>query len=393
MNHPFHLRVITRRFVICLLGVFAATVSTAWADPVSINPRPRNQMMGGAGLAGKGSKESASLNPAGLSDIEDSEIDIFPLVIEIPFEIDTYNSYKDFSDAKKNATSTEEKRVALQTMIGEIGTSTAATRFNFYPSYTRKYLHVGLLADVKVNAKLRAGGALGNQAAELGGSAGTMGLIMAGSYSFLENRLHVGLTLKPLYRFSAFKNKEQNLYDFIVSDNKVEGTTNDVGIKSTIVGDSYLENKAFGFGADLGMRYDLPFYEELLKPSVGLTYQDIGKTHFFTSNAQPESIEQSVSLGLAVQPTLWITKNTFAIDLRNVNEEQDFLNKLHIGAESVLWNFLAFRVGLSQGYFSGGVGVDLKYFQMDAYVASWEAGKRAHIQDYNVIGLRLTAAI
>jgi hypothetical protein len=92
---------------------------------------------------------------------------------------------------------------------------------------------------------------------------------------------------------------------------------------------------------------------------------------------------------MSIQPDFGIFRNTVAIDFRNLTEEQELLNMLHIGAESVIWNFLALRAGLGQGYFSTGVGIDLKIFELDAYLASREASRYAHLQSQTVVGLRL----
>ncbi len=371
--------------VICVLSL--VTVRYSYADPVSVNPRPRMQSMGGAGLSAGGDKDSAMLNPAALSDIKSSYWSIMPLLFEAPFEMDAVQSAIDYKDAIDAATTNNQKKTALQTFLTDVSTTALMTRVNFYPSYTRPHFHAGILMDFLVDAKLRAGGATSNQVVNLGNSAGTTGLILAGSYDFLDDRLHVGLTLKPLYKFSVMNDSEQTLRDILVGKNP-DANGNDTGIKEAIIGENFTDNKAFGIGVDLGLRYDLPFVEAI-HPQVGVTYQDIGDTRFLTDHVQPMNIPQSVSAGMSIQPDFGIFRNTVAIDFRNLTEAQELLNMLHIGAESVIWNFLALRAGLGQGYFSTGVGIDLKIFELDAYLSSREASRYAHLQSQTVIGLRL----
>lgn len=362
-------------------------VSSLFADPVSVNPRPRMQSMGGAGLSATGTNDSAMLNPAGLSDVKSSYWSLLPLTFEAPFEIDAVESYLDYKDAIDAAGATNvTKQAALQTFLGDVATEAVMTRLNIYPSYTRPHFHVGILVDLLVDAKVRAGGATSNQVVNLGNSAGTAGLIVAGSYDFLENRLHVGLTLKPLYRFSVMKDSEQTLRDILVGKNVVNGV--ETGIKEAIIGEEYTDNKAIGVGVDLGVNYDLPLLESL-HPRVGITFQDIGNTRFFTDNVQPMNIAQSLSVGASIEPNWSIFRNTISLDMRNINEQQSLMNMIHLGLESVIWDFFALRAGLGQGYLSGGVGIDLRYFEMDAYVASREAASKAHLQSQTVIGTRI----
>jgi hypothetical protein len=88
--------------VACVLTL--VTVRNSYADPVSLNPQPRMQSMGGAGLSAGGDKDSAMLNPAGLSDVKSSYWSIMPLLFEAPFEIDAVQSAIDYKDAIDAAT-------------------------------------------------------------------------------------------------------------------------------------------------------------------------------------------------------------------------------------------------------------------------------------------------
>ncbi|MBN8555459.1 MAG: hypothetical protein J0L93_08445, partial [Deltaproteobacteria bacterium] len=82
------------------------------ADPVSVNPRPRMQSMGNAGLATVGDYDSAMVNPAGLADVEKSRVDALPLLIEVPFDIDLITAFTDFNDVRESNAGTAEKRAA-----------------------------------------------------------------------------------------------------------------------------------------------------------------------------------------------------------------------------------------------------------------------------------------
>lgn len=356
------------------------------ADPVSVNPRPRMLSMGGAGAAVTGDKDSAMMNPAGLNDVQKSRWMVLPFTVEIPFDVGLLTDSLDVQDFLSDDTKTDaQKREKFEDFLGDVESMALGTRVNFYPSWTRKNFHIGLLADFYVNPKFRAGGVTSNQVMELGGSAGTGGLILGASHAFLNNRLQVGLTVKPLYRVSLTDKQTQTAHDL------VKGMDPNGSFKDEILGKNVADRKGFAVGADLGVKYYLPFLEGW-KPTVAVTYQDIGNTRFFGSSNKPRNIEQSVSAGLAVEKRFGITKNTFAVDFRNLTEEQEFENKIHFGAESVLFDLIALRAGMSQLYWTAGLGLETRFFEFDFYVAAKEAGEKAHIQEERVLGTRLAFA-
>lgn len=377
--------------VFLLMMILSFLSSSLRADITSVNPRPRNLAMGGAGLGAKGDKDSAMLNPAGLADVETGKLDILPLLIEVPFDVGLVSSFKDYNDVREKSTSTQtEKQAAFEKFLNDVTSEATAVRLNFYPSFTTKHLHFGLLVDAYGDPRVRVGGLAANQMVELGGTSATIGLILGGGYSFLEDSLQVGMTIKPLYRMAGTLQQEQTLHDILLGLNSKNSTGGEANIADEIFGKDALDNRAYAVGVDLGVKYKIPYLQEILNPSVGLTYQDIGDTRFIGDQTLPADIPQSISMGLAVHPDWGIFKNTFALDLRNINREEDFMNKIHLGAESVIWNLLAIRAGISQGYFTGGVGVMLKIVDFDIFVARREAGHHAHIQDISTLGAKFS---
>lgn len=374
---------LNRLFLVCATLISSLTAARLYADMPSVNPRPRMLGMGGAGVAILGSNESAMMNPAALSDVTNSRFDVVPFLVEVPFSLGVVTDFLDYKNIANDSASTDaQKRDAFETFAQSIASVAATTRVNVYPSWTSNNLHIGLLADFYVNPRFRIGGVTSNQIVDLGGSNGTAGVIIGASRSFLQNRLRVGATIKSLYRVDLTANQQVTVYDLLIGQDT--NTTED-----QIFGDPILDKRGFGFGVDLGARYDLPFFEKMLSPSVGVTWQDIGNTRFFGSN-RPQSIEQSISLGAAIRPDWNIFRNTIALDLRNIQERQEWLNKLHIGVETVIWGILALRGGFGQGYFSTGVSVLTRILQTEVFLSSQEAGRKANIQANRTLGLRLS---
>jgi hypothetical protein len=370
----------TQKFFKIILGMSVVSFQFVHADPVSINPRPRMESMGNAGLATMGDRDSAMVNPAGLAEVESAKLEAFPLLIEVPFDLGLISSFTDYNDSR-DSTDTSVKKSALENFLRDTGSSAEAIRVNIYPSFTKKHLHIGLLADFTVESRMRVGGLVSNQVMELGGSNGTAGLIVGSGYNFFKDSLQVGLTLKPIYRMAVTQYQDQTLNDIM------QGQNAGAKMQDQIFGTDKLSRKAFGIGVDLGAKYYLPVLTAL-KPSVGITYQDIGDTRFIGDDT-PDNIEQSLSVGAAIHPNWGIFRNTFALDYRNITQEKEFLNKLHFGAEAVIWNLLAIRAGLSQGYVTGGVGILTRILELDLYVTAKEAGRYAHIQSIRTLGLKL----
>ncbi len=373
-----------------VLGFLSAS-SLLWADPVSINPRPKGQSMGNAGLALKGGVDSGVMNPAGLADVKEVTWDILPILVELPYLIDAMNSALDYRNvAGKDSATTEQKREAASKFIGKVANESLGARVNFNPSYTRPLMHVGLFVDTQLDSKFRLGGMAGNQLAEAGDSNVSAGLILAGAYPLLNNRLQVGASIKPLYRLSPLKERSQRMNVMLESFNS------GVSFKDQILGDKPLQRYAFGIGFDVGLKYQIPDFAPWIsfwEPSVGLTYQDIGNTRFFTDENLPANIPQSLSVGLGLHPKWRFIQGAIALDFRNINQQQDFLNKLHLGIEAIFWRFWALRFGVSQGYLTGGLGIDLPYFELDAYVSAQESGEYARVGELRTIGLRLSFSI
>jgi hypothetical protein len=382
-----------------ILGVCLVMGSAeAFADVARVNPRPRSLSMGGAGVAVAGDKDSASINPAGLADITKTEYQIFPILVEAPLDFDVISSGLDYKSSLDGSDKTKQ-RDELEKFLRDVQSSSQRMRVNFYPSYTRKYFHAGLLAEGDLDAKMQVGGVGADFASEAGRSNITAGLILGGGYGFLNNSLQVGVTLKPLYRFAIFEEEDQRPLDILKGKNQVGGK--DAGVKDQLFGKSLTDNKAFGIGGDLGVKYwvqdtglaGLDRAIGFMKPSVGVTLQDVGKTRFFTSRSTPADIDQSLSAGFAFHPTWKLVQATFAFDVRNLLQKEAFENKIHFGAEARIIKFILVRAGLSQLYLTGGLGLDFHYFQMDAYYASQQAYEYAHNKAMHVVGLRLAAAL
>jgi len=381
--------------VSCFL--IAILVQDVFADAVSLNSRPRSRMMGNAGVALSGDKDSAVMNPAGLADVTETEWQIFPLTVEVPFELNVLSKGLDYYDKRNKDVTTAQ--AALEDFLDEAASSTYKARVNLYPSFTRHNMHVGVMLEGLVDADFRLGGIGSNQVTKAGDTGITGAGIVGLSHSFLNNSVQLGITLKPIYRVSPFQYEEQRVLDLATGRNAGTDVSNE------LFGDSPLKRGSFGMGGDIGMKFKLDEslyglikgnsawsnFVKRWKPAIGVTWQDIGKTRFFSSGL-PADINQSISAGFAVEPSFDFIDVSFALDFRNINEKQNLMNMVHAGFEVLVWDFWAIRGGMSQTYLTGGMGLDFPGFEADVYVSAEEAGEYARIDSVRTVGLRLAAA-
>lgn len=133
------------------------------------------------------------------------------------------------------------------------------------------------------------------------------------------------------------------------------------------------DNKGVGYGIDLALMTEIP---APFKPTFAVVWQDVGNTSFaMTSGSDaPPHITQNLSAGASVGFDLPGIDWTAGIEGRHLLEPE-FQNgkKLHLGTELSL-PLIDLRAGLSQGYFSYGVGVNFLIFHVDAVSYTEELG-------------------
>lgn len=149
------------------------------------------------------------------------------------------------------------------------------------------------------------------------------------------------------------------------------GGSKDIGVGTIVSGggvDSIknaFDSKGVGYGIDASLMYKLP---TPLSPTFVLSWQDIGVTSFQkTSGTEaPSRIKDNLSAGLGLNLDLPGLDVYGSFDYKHINDNSEQLGKkLHFGTEVSL-PFIDIRAGLSQGYPSYGVGMNLFLFRLDA---------------------------
>jgi hypothetical protein len=232
------------------------------------------------------------------------------------------------------------------------------------PSEERRLaLSFGLLTSVQTDVDLRDNYSMNLGAVVDFGPALTMG------YQFLEERnLSIGVTAHFNYRVST-----DPTYSLL---NYVSGTSPSI---STLAGSGSMIN--FDLGAsylftrlgDFNLTASFAI-QNLMGGTFGKT---IDPAKF---SGSPMNQPRSFGLGIAaIRPVWWELENTvFAIEASDVlnNTDGSFFRLLHLGAETHFGK-LAARLGLNQGYWSAGLGLDLHILTLNVATYGEEMGLNA----------------
>lgn len=176
---------------------------------------------------------------------------------------------------------------------------------------------------------------------------------------FLENdALSVGITTHATYRLATKRN--YSLIDFVQSGSlKIEDIAGDGAHLDFDVGATHTINwKPKGWVFQSGVAVGNVF---------GGNYTSIPfKMKKITHRPVPQP--RTVGLGISArQRELWkFTDFVGAIELTDIgnNPNGSWMRLLHIGTE-VRFGVLRPRFGINQGYLCGGLGLDLRFFQLD----------------------------
>ncbi|MCB0327595.1 MAG: hypothetical protein KDD52_08255 [Bdellovibrionales bacterium] len=359
-------------FVALICFSMSAHAQTLPYEGPNLNRKVRNLGMGNVGVSLSGQHDSAAFyNPAGLNDLKKGKFQFFSPTFELSKSFfDLVSEIQDLTDEIKDANNDADKTRAFNDFLSARTGQYDHVRASFeLISYTRKNFAVGLLFDERIDMSFRDQSFPHFEVRNLG----DVSMYVAGAYDFWEQLLQVGITLRPTVRFALDQEDEIITLSDILGDDAQGNSLIETQVKKV-----YQETR-FGMGVDLGLKSNLSFLEDFvpelykkLNPQAGFSWQDIGSPSFGAGPDNP----QIISMGLSIEPSLWILDNTFAVEMRDMNLPRPFLSKLHIGLESRLpKDILALRLGLSEGYFSTGLGIDLGLVSIDGALYINEIGR------------------
>jgi hypothetical protein len=202
------------------------------------------------------------------------------------------------------------------------------------------------------------------------------GAVFALAQDFYNQRLFVGANLKYMHRGEA--NLEANITD---ADNLANmQSSNMLGV-------------GMGLSTDLGVMWKIP---GRMDTSLGATINNVGGTNFSPMSDEapaPKSLKQLVNLGVAVQPGTRLSRFRLLAEYWDATNqlEQSRLAKLHLGGELSVKDVIGVTAGLSQGWSSGGIYLDLYALRLDAGIYIQEMAERAGTRPDKRIFFRVSA--
>jgi len=316
----------------CGVMLGAAPVSAAQFQTLYQSSRALG--MGGAFTAVADDYSALYVNPAGLAQVQEMQLDL--INVEAEFS-ESAKSLVDDIDALQGGT----EQQAIDTLKAHTGDH-FRIRANLHPNVVVPGFGVGVLAQATLDGDLR-----NQQNPKVDVNARVdAGLTVAGAKSFRRDRLQLGVGGKYVARQGV-----------ITSFSTTELVTGGFDPLADVA------NREGAFAVDLGALYH--FDGLPLSPTVGLAYLNIGNLDFGVHGEIPSQL----NLGFSVRPSIGALDFTVAVDFvdlgNNLTDDSDKRKRLNYGAEVALWEFLAVRAGIHQSYFTAGATLDLWVVKLD----------------------------
>ncbi len=347
----------------------AQTLSQRYSPRIMQGVRPLG--MGDAFIAVKGTDPNALFyNPAAINDYEDK----FHFQFQLPTAEISYKAVQFFaSDIPDladdvNAAATDAAKIdAFDTFAAtntgryeEVGVRGALV------TMMHKYVSASLFYDTQGTI-----GLLNPASSTVDVEVITqLGLAVGSAYSFFDDALQVGATVKFM---------ERHLVDETI-------TQRDVITNADFADSIAFKQFGFGIGFDLGVKGAPPIHGkvwEALNPTFALVLQDVGHTRFFAGDPVGQQ-KESLNFGMGITPKIGPLETNIVVDFRELEYRTDFITKLHAGVEltwpeiSKILRSVSVRGGTNQGYLAAGLGLDFKYVKLDFATYGREIAQRTY---------------
>lgn len=375
------------RTLICLLALIFFTQNSWALEEIMKNYRSTRSLGMGGLFATTGLYDQALFgNPAMHVEAPEWKLSMLNLVAEL-----NDNMISDFSDVRK-VTSASGNDVFTTIADKNLAGKNEHYRLTVIPGfYSPRFFGedtgfaFGILVNNQTNLMLRSHAEVEMQSVLDAGPA------FGVAHRFLDGKLNVGLNLRAIYRLSV--DRVLGVSDFTQTGKKLNFQS--------------LGTQGAGFDGDLGALYKLPFSYRFIKGvSVGASLNNFMQSHYvdFAGDVvsgvrgQPPRNNRVINTGVRADFTDFsLFRNTLlAIEFQDVgstNKLYSTAKKIHVGAETTMFDFFAIRAGLNQGYLSGGLGFDLPIVNINVATYGEELGSNAgQLEDRRVL-LNLEFAI
>ena len=300
--------------------------------------------MGGALIGVTSDETSLYRNPANLGSIRG----YFGSIIDP--ELDGQGTFTDIVRAGSFT-----KSVEVEHMAGELVKNPGEfyhAKAQFTPSFTTKNFGFGLLYRNELNAVVSETATTSMDTFYQN----DLGIVLGVNYSLLGGVVKIGASAKAINRIEIVSGTLSTSGPFDFGTIAAEGT---------------------GIGYEAGIMIQAPVD---WVPTLSVVAHDIGDTEFSFRDgvrakgaSQPTTVKQSVDAAISIFPihgnkirSIWTVEYRDATNSRN---ETGSTKRLHIGTEINFKDVFFLRLGLNQGYYTGGVEISSERFawQISSY--------------------------
>jgi len=333
-----------------LLG--ASSAMAKWIRVPYEGVRPAG--MGNAYVALADDKNALWYNPAGLTQVQGVNFDLYDLVVGFD-SLDTVNRLK---GALLQGNSADALRADKQ-----------FARFGFFPTYTSRYFGAGIYYNLQSFLEIE------NFELPEVDLYGASDLAFISGFSVpLSDRVSVGASLRLIQRTGLDVTKGSNAF---LEDLATTQTTFAGAVYDTLKG---LSGKGWAVGATIGLQAVLPLKRKGSRWQLGAAIEDLGQTSFrgMDGLGPPPPIRSAYNFGIAyIHAFSPVSQLTVAADGRNINEPVNPIKMFHLGGE---WKFrgFSFRAGANQGYLTLGLGFENSVLRANFVTTATELGDRAY---------------
>lgn len=352
---------------------------------------PRALGMGNAFVALANDYSALFYNPAGLARREDSELN---LSTELGATIKSLEFYRELTEAQAVTTSEVERQKAILAVIEKnYGKAYSVRTVPAGGVFVTENWGIGFIpADVSVEMMINKG--LGPTVNTTIYADTTLAYGYATDvYWIPRSRMSVGFTGKFVNR--GYYSKSLNFIE--------------LGLDSSVIKKEDLQ-EGYTVDGDLGFLFTPELPSEgmlsllrLAKPTFGLVVRNVGEVGFSKSLkiinkdsvGAPEKLFRVIDVGTKWEyPSFWFLSGRGVMDMRDIGHPAFNTRKgLHLGFEFdwtvASWWKGSYRVGLNQGYFTGGFSAKFAIFNLDFVTYGEDVGSYYSSQENRIYMARL----
>ena len=369
------------RYVYLLLFLFCLRSGLVFTLPLKTYPYfilPKSSGLSQAVTATADSQTALYYNPAGLRNSKSSSYEVInPYLVYSDGALTVDKKFINLRSLAYDLPNSIDDLNTFEKQLQELSGESYHAELALSPYYTCPSFGIGLMVHSQLDFNVN------NLTPDLAHFYIPNDIEIRGAYAFtfFDDRLYLGLGSH--LRLRLLFEKELSIYE-------VNNFTRDQVLKSVTQG--------LGLGFDFGMLVK-PF-KNFLNPKIGFSILNLGKTRFHAlpflskhfSNSPPSPLLESINMGFAISPEFGLFFSNLALDFRNINFQESFNKKLHLGLEIGLkksFVSLSLLTGYSQGGFSYGMDLDLILLKIriSSYMAEDELSLNQKSQRRLMVGV------